>query len=255
MRVTPPTHERSSSSSTAVAQQQQPQQLSISSLSPPHKSPAPRLIRPGIRPHHHHHHHQQQQQQPPSASDAYSRTDEVVLVTSFAAFIVAYNAIAGGLTDFDLVKHGAIIPHLPLLGLPLSFFTLTGSSLGLLLVFRTNAAYARWDDARKQWGSIINNCRSLVRQANTFFKEDRYPGYGNFRDYRRRVAAETSAFTRCLRCFLRGKSDEPNLQVELAPSDPDPDPNPESEPKPEPISQTHWPDFDLSPITRPVTPI
>ena len=47
-----------------------------------------------------------------------------------------------GLTDFDLVKHGALIPHLPLLGLPLSFFTLTGSSLGLLLVFRTNAAYA-----------------------------------------------------------------------------------------------------------------
>ena len=45
-----------------------------------------------------------------------------------------------GLTDFDLVKHGALIPHLPLLGLPLSFFTLTGSSLGLLLVFRTNAA-------------------------------------------------------------------------------------------------------------------
>ena len=78
-----------------------------------------------------------------------------------------------------------------------------------------NAAYGRWDDARKVWGSIINNCRSLVRQANTFFEQDRYPGYGNFRDYRRRVAAETSAFTRCLRCFLRGKVDEPNLAVEL----------------------------------------
>ena len=45
--------------------------------------------------------------------------------------------------------------------------------------------------------------------------QDRYPGYGNFRDYRRRVAAETSAFTRCLRCFLRGASDEPQLEVEL----------------------------------------
>ena len=143
------------------------------------------------------------------------RQDEVSIVTAFASFIVFYNAIAGGLTDFDLVKHAALIPHLPVLGLPLSFFTLSGSSLGLLLVFRTNAAYARWDDARKQWGSIINNCRSLVRQANTFFNEDRYPGFGNFRDYRRRVAAETSAFTRCLRCFLRGKSDDPNLQVEL----------------------------------------
>ena len=54
-----------------------------------------------------------------------------------------------------------------------------------------------------------------MRQANTFFVEDRYPGYGNFRDYRRRVAAETSAFTRCLRCFLRGKDDEETLRVEL----------------------------------------
>jgi len=65
------------------------------------------------------------------------------------------------------------------------------------------------------WGSIINNCRSLVRQGNTFFVEDRYPGFGNFRDYRRRTAAETSAFTRCLRSFLRGPSDDENLKVEL----------------------------------------
>ena len=54
-----------------------------------------------------------------------------------------------------------------------------------------------------------------MRQANTFFIDDRYPGFGAFRDYRRRVAAETSAFTRCLRCFLRGAEDEPQLEVEL----------------------------------------
>ena len=143
------------------------------------------------------------------------REDEILAATAFAGFLVVYNTIAGGYTGLGMVKHDAIIPHLPVLSLPLSFFTLTGSSLGLLLVFRTNAAYARWDDARKQWGSIINQARTLVRQANTFFVDDRYPGYGNFRDYRRRVAAETSAFTRCLRCFLRGKSDEPVLEVEL----------------------------------------
>jgi predicted membrane chloride channel (bestrophin family) len=102
-----------------------------------------------------------------------------------------------------------------MLTVPLSIFTLTAPSLGLLLVFKTNSAYTRWDNARKVWGDIINKCRSLVRQGNTFFVEDRYPGYGNFRDYRRRVAAETSAFTRCLRCFLRGKEDEENLRVEL----------------------------------------
>jgi predicted membrane chloride channel (bestrophin family) len=143
------------------------------------------------------------------------RQDEVTVVTAFAAALVGWNLLAGGFTGFGMVKHDSIIPFLPVLSLPMTFFSLTGSSLGLLLVFRTNAAYARWDDARKQWGSIINNCRSLVRQGNTFFVHDRYPGFGNFRDYRRRVAAETSAFTRCLRCFLRGKEDEPQLEVEL----------------------------------------
>ena len=144
-----------------------------------------------------------------------SRGKELSIVTGFATFLVAWNMIAGGYTDFDAIKQPALIPHLPQFAIPLSVFSLTGSSLGLLLVFRTNAAYARWDDARKVWGSIINNCRSLVRQGNTFFVEDRYPGYGNFRDYRRRTAAETSAFTRCLRSFLRGPSDDENLKVEL----------------------------------------
>jgi putative membrane protein len=126
-----------------------------------------------------------------------------------------FGAPSAGYADFDAVKHAPLIPHLPVLSAPLSLFSLTAPSLGLLLVFRTNTAYGRWDNARKVWGSIINKTRSLVRQGNTFFTDDRYPGYGNFRDYRRRVAAETSAFTRCLRCFLRGAEDEENLRVEL----------------------------------------
>jgi len=44
---------------------------------------------------------------------------------------------------------------------------------------------------------------------------DEYPGYGQFQDWRRRIAAETSAFTRCLRCFLRGAEDDKNLRSEL----------------------------------------
>jgi putative membrane protein len=144
-----------------------------------------------------------------------ARGKELSIGAGISSFLVAWNTLAAGYTDFDLVKHPALIPHLPTLFMPFSIFSLTSGSLGLLLVFQTNAAYARWDDARKVWGSIINNCRSLVRQGNTFFLEDRYPGYGNFRDHRRRLAAQTSAFTRCLRCFLRGKADEPNLEFEL----------------------------------------
>lgn len=82
----------------------------------------------------------------------------------------------------------------------------------------SSQCYSRWDEARKTWGSIINKTRNLVRQANAFFDDAVHVScttYGNFRDGRRRLAAETSAFTRCLRTFLRGPADEPNLRAEL----------------------------------------
>jgi predicted membrane chloride channel (bestrophin family) len=39
-------------------------------------------------------------------------------------------------------------------------FNITSSTLGLLLVFRTNASYGRWDEARKIWGLMVNRTRS-----------------------------------------------------------------------------------------------
>ena len=41
--------------------------------------------------------------------------------------------------------------------------TLLSSALGLLLVFRTNAAYDRFWEARKQWGIVTTECRSRVK--------------------------------------------------------------------------------------------
>ena len=34
------------------------------------------------------------------------------------------------------------------------FFNLTSGALALLLVFRTDASYTRWDEARRQWGEV-----------------------------------------------------------------------------------------------------
>ena len=38
-------------------------------------------------------------------------------------------------------------------------FSLSAGMLGLLLVFRTNQSYARFDDARKLWGLLVNRTR------------------------------------------------------------------------------------------------
>jgi ion channel-forming bestrophin family protein len=61
--------------------------------------------------------------------------NEVAVVTGVAAFIVIWNALLGGYTDFSGVQHEAVIQHamLPKLGLPLTPFTLSSPSLGLLL--------------------------------------------------------------------------------------------------------------------------
>jgi predicted membrane chloride channel (bestrophin family) len=38
-------------------------------------------------------------------------------------------------------------------------FNITSATLGLLLVFRTNTSYSRWDEARKMWGLVVNRTR------------------------------------------------------------------------------------------------
>ncbi len=38
--------------------------------------------------------------------------------------------------------------------------SLLGFVIGLLLVFRTNSAYDRWWEGRKQWGMLVNNIRN-----------------------------------------------------------------------------------------------
>jgi putative membrane protein len=41
-------------------------------------------------------------------------------------------------------------------------FSLLGIVLSILLVFRTNTAYERWWEGRKQWGNLVNNTRNLA---------------------------------------------------------------------------------------------
>lgn len=140
---------------------------------------------------------------------------EVGLTTAIASFVVIYNCIAGGYTDLGGVDHNALIPFLPVLSLPLTAFTLTSPSLGLLLVFRTNTSYQRWDEARKNWGLNINRTRDLTRMANTY-----YDGTGISPDERaddlNHVALCTWAFVRSMKRHLSPeREDEADFKTEL----------------------------------------
>jgi ion channel-forming bestrophin family protein len=51
-------------------------------------------------------------------------------------------------------------------------YEIAGAVLGLLLVFRTNAGYDRWWEARKLWGGIVNQSRNLVIGALSYGPSD-----------------------------------------------------------------------------------
>ncbi|MFT5919753.1 MAG: putative membrane protein [Granulosicoccus sp.] len=54
-----------------------------------------------------------------------------------------------------------------------SIHSLLGFVIGLLLVFRTNTAYDRWWEGRKQWGALVNNSRNLAIKINAMVPDNK----------------------------------------------------------------------------------
>jgi len=89
---------------------------------------------------------------------------EVFLVTMAALSVVLWN----DLMIFPIEVLDGVSFSLPRLVLPALPFTLSSPALGLLLVFKTNASYARWSEARTTWAKIIAQSRNVVRMSSTF---------------------------------------------------------------------------------------
>lgn len=67
-----------------------------------------------------------------------------VLIVSIAVLL---------LTD----KYQKLIPEMPL-----TIPAFIGTAISILLSFKLNQSYDRWWEARKVWGSIVNDSRSLL---------------------------------------------------------------------------------------------
>jgi predicted membrane chloride channel (bestrophin family) len=142
---------------------------------------------------------------------------EVLATTSIATIVCLYNALVTGYTDFEGVQHAALVTsqYLPKIGLPLAPFTLASPSLGLLLVFRTNTSYQRWDEARKNWGMNINHTRDLVRQGNAYYDKTGVSEQERQEDLND-LALCTWSFVRCMKRHLSPEDeDEADFQAEL----------------------------------------
>ena len=128
---------------------------------------------------------------------------EVTATTAFAAFLVVWNGLTGGYVDLSGVQHDAVLPNLPGLTLPLTPFTLLSPSLGLLLAFRTNKSYSRWDEARKFWGLNINHTRDLNRMATAWYGHGNIPVDPAVRaQHLEQVSLMTWAFVRSMKRHL-----------------------------------------------------
>jgi putative membrane protein len=67
------------------------------------------------------------------------------------------------LDDYLLRRERARLPPLDPLG-----HSVLGMALSLLIVFRTQSSNSRFWEARAMWGSIVNDCRSLVRMGAVY---------------------------------------------------------------------------------------
>lgn len=52
--------------------------------------------------------------------------------------------------------------------------TLLGFAISMLLVFRTNTAYDRWWEGRRQWGALVNNSRNLAIKLSGILAGDEF---------------------------------------------------------------------------------
>lgn len=63
---------------------------------------------------------------------------------------------------FITEKYKELLPEMPL-AIP----TFIGTAISILLSFKLNQSYDRWWEARKVWGAIVNDSRSLVIQLQS----------------------------------------------------------------------------------------
>ncbi|GJP66802.1 hypothetical protein CLOP_g23704 [Closterium sp. NIES-67] len=89
----------------------------------------------------------------------------VSVMTGIAAGVVGWN---------ELVTMGALPEWAPVLHMSNLPYTLTAPALSFLLVFRTNASYGRFDEARKMWGLMLNRTRDITRQALSYMARDEH---------------------------------------------------------------------------------
>ena len=115
-------------------------------------------------------------------------TVQALSVMLWSIFLVLYN-----MTIEHLIFVFKLTIPIPVLSLPSLPVSLMSSSLGLLLVFRTNKAYSRWEKARMTWATISSKSFDLIRQAILWIPD---------KTYKTTIIRQIIAFSRVLKWYV-----------------------------------------------------
>lgn len=128
-------------------------------------------------------------------SDTFRRLFWVILAVAIYTTVVVYVE----LNYFKVVNSGFAL-----------MYQLLGFVISLLLVFRTNTAYDRWWEGRKQWGMLINVSRNLAIKTKAFVPKD-HPN-------REQFIGLIGEYASVLRNHLRVGKTELNKSIEHVPN-------------------------------------
>lgn len=110
-------------------------------------------------------------------------------------FVIA----VGMVFNFLTYLFADVIPEMPI-----SVPTFLGTAISILLSFKMSQSYDRWWEARKVWGAIVNDSRSLVLQLQQFV--------GNDNEAIRRIAYRQIGWCYSLGYALRGQDPVSHLE-------------------------------------------
>ncbi|MCB9262885.1 MAG: hypothetical protein H6607_10975 [Flavobacteriales bacterium] len=116
-------------------------------------------------------------------------------------------ALIGLATYYITLAYRSVIPDMPI-AIP----AFIGTAISVLLSFKLNQSYDRWWEARKVWGAIVNDSRSLVLQLQMFLAE------GN-KESIRRISFRHIAWLYSLTQSLRKLPNMENLEEFLSAED------------------------------------
>jgi putative membrane protein len=126
---------------------------------------------------------------------------------------IIFMTILGAMVAATQYYYPVIFPSFTLAPL-----ALLGIALSLFLGFRNNACYDRWWEARKQWGQLIVDSRSLSRQITSYIDEEAEGAVA----VQKRIIYLTIAFNHALRHQLRQSDPWSDIEKYLEPDDIEP---------------------------------